>query len=50
MRGAQRFNDNPLARASAGSVQGKLLEMQVDNATVSASRAARATKDPTLQR
>lgn len=50
VRGAQTFGENPMARASAGMVEGKLLEMKVDRALDSVNRVARQSNDPNLRR
>eukprot|EP00882_Tetradesmus_deserticola_P030967 GHRQ01034997.1.p1 GENE.GHRQ01034997.1~~GHRQ01034997.1.p1 ORF type:complete len:207 (+),score=58.11 GHRQ01034997.1:73-621(+) len=42
MRGAHKFSDKPLARASAGLVESKLVELKVDKAIDSVGRMASA--------
>jgi H+-transporting ATPase len=48
-RDATNFN-NPMARASAGMVEGKLLEMKVEKTLDSVSRVARQSNEPNLRR
>lgn len=50
VRGAATFNENPLARQSAGSVEGKLAEMKVEKALESVTRVARRSNEPGLRR
>jgi len=50
VRGAQTFNANPLARHSAGAVEGKLAEMKVEKALDSVNRVARRSNEPGLRR
>lgn len=50
VRGAETFNANPMARASAGMVEGKLLEMKMDNTLQRVSATAQRTGDAALKR
>lgn len=50
VRGAQTFNENPLARQSAGAVEGKLAEMKAEKALDSVNRVARRSNEPGLRR
>jgi H+-transporting ATPase len=50
VRGAATFNDNPLARQSAGAVEGKLAEMKAEKALESVTRVARRSNEPGLRR
>jgi hypothetical protein len=51
VRGADTFTDKKtLARASAGVVEGKLLEKQVEHAAEAVARVARASQDPAIKR
>jgi H+-transporting ATPase len=50
VRGAATFNENPLARQSAGAVESKLAEMKVEKALDSVNRVARRSNEPGLRR
>jgi len=50
VRAATSFGDRPLARASAGMVEAKVLDMKVANAQASVAEAADRAGDPNLRR
>jgi H+-transporting ATPase len=50
VREANAFNDRPLARASAGMVEAKVLDMKVANAQAGVAEAADRAGDPNLRR
>jgi H+-transporting ATPase len=50
VRDATNFNDRPLARASAGMVEAKVLDMKVANAQAGVAEAADRAGDPNLRR